>query len=257
MSDAQIGIVGGVGPLAGIDLARKITSNTVAATDQDHIPLTLISIPSSIEDRTRFLLGESGINPAYAVVSIIHLLAAAGATVIGIPCNTMHAPPIFDVILGETRSSHPGIELVNMVDEVIRAIRNRYRDASGIGILTTAGGYRTALYSGALGHAGLRPVVPDAELQDRLHEAIYSREFGIKARPDRIPQRALDAVVEAVQFLRDRGAKTVIAGCTELAYAITEPALCGVPIVSSTEVLARALVARAAPEKVRRVNGRR
>jgi len=189
MSDAQIGIVGGVGPLAGIDLARKITSNTVAATDQDHIPLTLISIPSSIEDRTRFLLGESGINPAYAVVSIIHLLAAAGATVIGIPCNTMHAPPIFDVILGETRSSHPGIELVNMVDEVIRAIRNRYRDASGIGILTTAGGYRTALYSGALGHAGLRPVVPDAELQDRLHEAIYSREFGIKARPDRIPQR--------------------------------------------------------------------
>lgn len=257
MSDAHIGIVGGVGPLAGVDLARKIMSNTVASTDQDHIPLTLISIPSSIEDRTRFLLGESIINPAHAVVSIVGQLAAAGATVIGIPCNTMHAPPIFDVILRETRSSHPGIQIVSMVEEVVRTLCDRFGPASAVGILTTAGGYRTALYSSAFSGAGLRPIVPDEQGRSRVHEAIYSPEYGIKAHPDRVSNRALEVIADAVQELRDLGAEAVIAGCTELAYAITEPTLYGVPIVSSTDVLARALVARAAPEKLRRVNGRR
>lgn len=257
MSDAHIGIVGGVGPLAGVDLAQKIMSNTVAAADQDHIPLTLISLPSLIEDRTRFLVGESSINPAHAVVSIIDLLAAGGATVIGIPCNTMHAPPIFDVIRRETRSSHPEIEIVSMVDEVIRTIRDRFGTASPIGVLTTAGGYRTALYSDALGRAGLSPIVPGERGRSRVHETIYSPEYGIKAHPDRVSQHALEVIADAVQELRDLGAQAVIAGCTELAYAMTEPTLYGMPIVGSTEVLARALVARAAPEKLRPLDARR
>ena len=257
MSDAHIGIVGGVGPLAGVDLARKIMSNTVASTDQDHIPLTLISTPSSIEDRTRFLLGESIINPAHAVVSIIGQLATAGATVIGIPCNTMHAPPIFDIIVRETRFSHPAIEIVSMVEAVIRTIRERFDAHSPIGILTTSGGYRTALYSSALDRAGLNSIVPDEHGQSLVHEAIYSPEYGIKAHPERIPQRALDVIAGAVQALADRGVRAVLAGCTELAYAIAEPTVYGVPIVGSTEVLARALIARATPEKLRRVNGRR
>ena len=93
-----IGIIGGVGPFAGLDLQRKILEQTVAAADQEHLPVISVSWPGPIADRTEYLLGRVPENPAYAILEQLRLLAAAGATVAGIPCNTAHAPAIFDVI---------------------------------------------------------------------------------------------------------------------------------------------------------------
>jgi aspartate racemase len=50
-----IGIVGGVGPYAGLDLNRKIFDNTVAKTDQEHLQVILFSFSADIPDRTKFL----------------------------------------------------------------------------------------------------------------------------------------------------------------------------------------------------------
>lgn len=50
-----IGILGGMGPLATADLYRKITLNTEAFRDQDHLHI-LIDSNSSIPDRTAYLL---------------------------------------------------------------------------------------------------------------------------------------------------------------------------------------------------------
>ena len=54
---AKIGIVGGAGPYAGLDLAQKLLQQTKANSDQDYLPTLLISTPELIEDRTDFLLG--------------------------------------------------------------------------------------------------------------------------------------------------------------------------------------------------------
>ena len=40
-----IGIVGGVGPYAGLDLAAKVFAQTRARRDQEHLPLALLSLP--------------------------------------------------------------------------------------------------------------------------------------------------------------------------------------------------------------------
>ena len=48
--DAKIGIVGGAGPYAGLDLAQKILQQTRVENDQDHLPTLLISTPDKIED---------------------------------------------------------------------------------------------------------------------------------------------------------------------------------------------------------------
>jgi len=53
-----IGIVGGMGPVAGIDLASKVTSQTMAASDQDHLPMVLYSFPNEIGDRTEYILRQ-------------------------------------------------------------------------------------------------------------------------------------------------------------------------------------------------------
>ena len=43
----MIGIVGGVGPYAGLDLAKNIFDNTLAETDQQHLPLVMLSLPEN------------------------------------------------------------------------------------------------------------------------------------------------------------------------------------------------------------------
>ena len=46
-----IGVVGGMGPYAGLDLVRKIFDQTTASTDQEHLDVILLSTPS-VPDRT-------------------------------------------------------------------------------------------------------------------------------------------------------------------------------------------------------------
>lgn len=44
----MIGIVGGIGPFAGKDLLEKIFANTFANSDQEHLDVVLLSMPSKI-----------------------------------------------------------------------------------------------------------------------------------------------------------------------------------------------------------------
>jgi len=57
----KIGIIGGMGPEATLDLFRKILRNTPANKDQDHLHL-IIDNNTSIPDRTDYILGK-GENP--------------------------------------------------------------------------------------------------------------------------------------------------------------------------------------------------
>ena len=54
-----IGVLGGVGPYAGLDLMRKIFDQTEASCDQEHLSVIQYSLSEHIIDRTRFLLGET------------------------------------------------------------------------------------------------------------------------------------------------------------------------------------------------------
>ncbi len=111
----MIGIVGGVGPLAGLDLQAKIISQTAAGRDQEHLPVLSLSWPGPIVDRTEYLLGQVAANPAHALLSQLRLLAAAGATVAAIPCNTAHAPAIFDIVRAGVAGSP--LRLLHMIAE--------------------------------------------------------------------------------------------------------------------------------------------
>ena len=59
-----IGVLGGMGPLATIDFMRKVLIATPAASDQDHVPMVVSSIPQ-VPDRTAAFRGE-GISPLAA-----------------------------------------------------------------------------------------------------------------------------------------------------------------------------------------------
>ena len=88
MDEKTIGIVGGMGPHAGADLFQKVLQETKAENDAGYIETVLYS-KTNVEDRTAFLAGETGSNPAGSIVAAIAGLRAIGATVIGMPARSI------------------------------------------------------------------------------------------------------------------------------------------------------------------------
>ena len=83
-----IGIIGGMGPLATADLFEKIIRATAAARDQD-FPHVIVDCNTDIPDRTAAIL-MGGEDPVPQLVRSANTLAAAGADVLIMPCNTAH-----------------------------------------------------------------------------------------------------------------------------------------------------------------------
>ncbi|KKL92473.1 hypothetical protein LCGC14_1884350 [marine sediment metagenome] len=248
----MIGIVGGVGPYAGLDLLEKVFDQTRAATDQQHLDVALLSLPGAIADRTEFLSGRVADNPAEAIVRVILKLAAVGAEVIGIPCNTAHSPRIFDAIRGGLQEASSGVHLVHMIEEVGRFMAEHLGHVRTVGVLSTTGTYRAGVYPEVLAPLGLRVVVPDEDVQSRtVHRAIYDEGFGIKAHPRPVTGEAMGLLDEAIGRLRRDGAEAIVLGCTELPLAVREARIGDTVLVDANWVLARALIREAAPDKLK------
>ncbi len=217
-------IGGGVGPMASLELHRLILQNTKASKDQDHLRIIHLSCPDMIGDRTEALLAGLPEKPAQAMANIITAGARAAehltsSCVVGIPCNTFHAPPIwneFTQALASKGFTHP---VFNMVEETISHIRKNYKDSSKIGILSTTGARTLGIYSKPLKACGFH--VLEAENQELTHDLIYHRDWGIKANAN-ITSRARNALYEQISELESRGAKAIILGCTELPLAVEQ-----------------------------------
>jgi aspartate racemase len=247
----MIGIVGGVGPYAGLDLVKKVFDNTFARTDQDHLDVVMLSMPGSIVDRTEYLEGRVAKNPGLAIAGILKQLEDAGATHAGIPCNTAHAPGIFSVIERELTTMGSSIGLLNMIDETLRFIDGHFPDIKKVGVLSTTGEYRVGLYEKALLLAGRTVIKPESRMQEELiHPAIYDPGYGIKTFTSPIRSRARENLNKGFAFLKDGGAELVILGCTEIPLAFPEREIRGMKVLDPARVLARALIRAVSPDKL-------
>jgi aspartate racemase len=247
-----IGIVGGMGPYAGIELMREIFDHTEAVKDQEHIPVVHISMPGRIVDRTAFLTGKTDINPAQSICRVIGRLERAGAEVVGIPCNTSHTKRIFSVIAQELHKMESSIKLINMVEETGRFLKSRYADGCRIGVLSTNGTHLSNVYYDMLQESGFEAVVPDWDFQnDVIHRCVYDPSFGIKAISHPVTAGARELLKAGFGYFRERGADVVILGCTELSFAVRGMVNPGIPMVDAMRILARSLVMAAAPFKLK------
>jgi len=245
-----IGILGGMGPQAGLDLAEKLMLLTRTTRDQDHLPFILFSLPEMVSDRTAFLLGRESANPASAIAEQLEKMAGAGCTIAVMACNTAHAAPIFDVAIGLLKERGVKLRILHMVGETVAYIAGNWPGIRRVGVLGTQGTYETGLYDRALEGAGLEAVLPDAGVRARLHDAIYSAEFGIKARPGIISEEAGNRIRAAFRHLVGHGAEAVILGCTELPLAVTEKQIDGIPVLDPAMIVAELLVRETCPAKL-------
>jgi aspartate racemase len=244
----MIGIVGGVGPMSGLDLAAKIITNTQAGTDQEHLPFLLASWPEIIADRTSFLLDRDRGNPGAALASVVHSLYLAGARVMGIPCNTAHAEPIFSLVKKEAARLE-GAVLINMLEQTSWEIARLGPGDGQVAILSTLGTYRCRVYEYYLNLSGVTPFDPGLEIMARVHAAIYDPAYGIKSRFP-VSELAKNELMDVVRILKRQGVNVIVLGCTELPLALTDVFFEGVGLVDPTAILARALIREVNPAKL-------
>ncbi len=247
----MIGIVGGLGPYAGLNLLKKVFDNTAARSDQEYGDVALLSLSSRVEDRTEYLVGKVSTNPAYAISEVILMLETVGATVVGIPCNTAHADEIFSVILEKLKEKGSGVKVLSMIEETAQYIRSAHPDISKVGVLSTTGTYKSRIYADALESQGIEPVVPTTDMQEELiHPAIYHRTYGVKTVSEPIHPQARQNLMTGVKYLKEQGAEAVILGCTEIPLVITEDSIEEMVTIDPTYILARSLILHTNPEKL-------
>ncbi|MDR2193765.1 MAG: amino acid racemase [Treponema sp.] len=246
-----VGVIGGMGPYAGVEFLRKILANTVAIRDQDHISCMLISCPSLIPDRSEFLLGTSADeeNPAKGMFLCAQMLYKAGIRYVSVACNTAHSIRIFTPFLNMVKESLPNLTVVNMLETCAAWVKTdcRYRR---LGLLATLGTYKSRVYHEYFTEEdGFTLIDPEERGCTNIHEAIYSEDFGIKPHPKPIKRRAKNALIYEAYRLADRGAEAVLIGCTELPLALDQEDI-DIPLLDPAIIAARALIYCVAPEKL-------
>ena len=203
MEKKIVGIIGGMGPLATADLFEKIICCTRASRDQDHLRV-LIDSNTNIPDRTAALL-HGGQDPTPHLVESARLLERAGAQVLVMPCNTAHN--FYDGVAAAVQI--PVLHMIRITAQVLRD-----RGVRTAGLLATDGTIQTRAYQKIFDGSGIDLLTPEGEDQKPIMDLVYQ---GVKAGDLTYDARRARRTMEA---LLDRGAETLILGCTELPLAV-------------------------------------
>jgi aspartate racemase len=226
MPDRLIGILGGMGPEATLDLYRHILDLTPASKDQDHIRTLIYSNPQ-IPDRTLAIAGK-GESPLASLVESARLLERAGAGMIAMPCNAAH------YYLPEMQKK-VGVPILDMVAETCSQLRRRWPSAKSVGLIASLGAVRSGVYQKSLAEAEIRILMPGDDEQQEIENGIAQVKAGIRT----------GATQEIFQAIGNRfyesGAGAVILGCTEVPLAF-DPDSVSYPTLNSTRILAEASV---------------
>jgi aspartate racemase len=218
-----LGVIGGMGPMATLDLFSKIIRLADGRRDQD-FPHIIIDNNSKIPDRTAFILGE-GEDPTPALVESAVKLVQFGAKVLAMPCNTAH---FFHGAMSEHLKAKFGEETVtflNMIEETVKVVCESGQ--TKVLLLGTDGTLQSGLYQAAFSKRGIHTSVLNDHEQRIVMKMIYDYKAG---------ERKFDA-----QFLKQMltmDDRVCVLGCTELPLVFEIAGLID-RVINPTEILAK------------------
>jgi aspartate racemase len=222
-----VGVLGGMGPEATVDFFGKLVAATPATRDGEHLRIVIDDDPS-VPDRSAGVAG-TGPSPAPHLARMARGLVAMGAEVLVMPCNSAHA---FEA---EIRAAVPGVPFLSLIEATVAATRARLPDADHVALLATDGTLAAGIYHRAFEAAGVRVTVPDPADQRRVMDAIYAVKRGDTG------DGVADALRDVARRLAERGARAVIAACTEVPLVLHDGDVLvagrSVAVISSTDAL--------------------
>ena len=219
-----IGIIGGMGPMAGVLLQNLIIEATPAKTDQDHFRVICFTNPA-IPDRTQSLQSDNGKSYVTAIRETARALIHAGATLLVIPCNTAHS---------RLKEIKQGLDtpFVNIVETAIQEVVRRYGPARKIGLLATDATITNGIYQSAGKAFNFEFLIPAPSDQKEITRVIYDTKQGIYALTELLP---------IINRLVEQNAEIIILGCTELSLYYSEISQINRPVICPLRAIAHVL----------------
>jgi len=202
MTEKTVGILGGMGPEATVDLMQRIIRLTPALDDIDHIRCIVDNNPK-VPSRIRAIVEGDGEDPGPCMADMGRRLESWGADFLVIACNTAHY--YYDAVRDAVR-----IPVINLIDLVSDYMKVNFPEHDKVGILASPAVAMTGLYAKRLGKLGIEDVWPDPDYQETLLNVIREIKKGNTG------SKVRDDYAEVCENLLHKGAEIAIIACTDL-----------------------------------------
>jgi aspartate racemase len=226
MKDRVVGILGGMGPEATIDLFSSIVTESNAKNDHEHLRIIIDNNPKMPSRQDAILNG--GENPGPAMAETARNIAGAGADFIIIGANTAHY--FYDYVKNAV-----DIPVLHIIDEAVLETIKIVDKVKKVGVLATAGAMKTRMYENSFNKFDIEVVEVPEEIQELVHNSIFSFKY------DGLTYKNEEMMVKAGNFLIANGAEALIMGCTEIPLILGNKEL-SVEVVNPNDVIARVAV---------------
>lgn len=223
-----VGVLGGMGPEATVELMRRVIRATPAKDDIDHIRMIVDNNPK-VPSRLKALVEGTGADPGPVLASMAKGLAGAGADFLVLPCNTAHH------YLPVIRAAAP-VPVLDMIDLTLTRLAQG-GTVSAIGLLASPAVRLTGLFEARCRAAGIAAVFPEGQDDDAVLAIIRAVKAG--AVTDGLHQHYL----AAAQRLAERTDLLVVA-CTELSALGGLEGRVKCPVMDTLDILVEAIVER-------------
>lgn len=197
-----IGVIGGMGPDATVDLMRRVIEATPADDDADHIRMLVDNNPK-VPSRLKALVDGGGEDPGPVLAEMARGLEMAGAGVLVVPCNTAHY--YLPAIRAAVRV--PVADMIALSAERLRATLGA---TPRVGLLASPAVRLTGQMEAACAGAGIEVLHPAGDDE----AAVLTIIRAVKANAVTVAQSA--AYRRAAAALVARGAECLLVACTEL-----------------------------------------
>ena len=211
----------------------KVIAMTDSDRDQDHVHMIVDHDPTVPNRQVAIRTGVDDVGPR--LTAMANRLEAAGADFLVMVCNTAH-------VFLEGVHAGTSIPFISIIDESIAEIDRQCPEAKAVGVMATDGCLDTGIYQDAISASGRTALTPDPEGIAELMRLIHAIKAGDHGEDI---ARGMEAVASA---LVDAGADAIIAGCTEIPIVFEGDGF-AVPVIASTDVLARRTLALARGEE--------
>ena len=218
----RIGVLGGMGPLASAVFMVQLVEATPAAFDREHFPHTLDSSPQ-IPDRPSAIAGL-GPDPLEEIIQAIRRLEGAGASLIVMPCNTVHH--WYDGIAAST-----SLPVLHIADAVANCIRTEIPNAKRVGVLGSTVTSKHLVYEKRLGNEWDWVFATDDELAEDVMPGIAAVKAGNL-------EQGRKHFLSAVSKMTQRNVDVVVFACTEIPIVLKQADI-PVPSIDSSLALAQ------------------
>jgi len=229
-SSKTVGIIGGMGPEATVDLMRRVIDATPASDDADHIRLLVDNNPK-VPSRIKALIEGTGENPAPCMAAMARGLEQQGADFLVIPCNTAHHyyPEVAAAV---------DIPVLNLIELTSSQVKQSLPKIKKVGLLASTALQLIHLYEPWFERLDVQLIYPEPADQEQVMELIRA----VKAK--RHTPEQLKAYAQVAEKLATQGAECLVIACTELSV-INDQLSPSLPVYDAADILAQTIVRKA------------